>query len=258
MINHARTLLLNLDGPREVNPTIPGDVYIPEYEAATLTEPLQSVYQQLFGTTPDYEGQLYRMVQYMDALHSTEFEAYVLDLDSRLTYDPKVSTAMSDGNFGTLALDYSDQRMTVTGEWNSTARTGRKTTEWHIDAVGGNFLTVQNVTDGLSSVQEAYAGTTLFLTGSTLVFNIEGTSLVSGDRWEVRHNVRPEPSIAAITSELRNPTDVVEEALYGSTIVDQIVEPYRSFYNLSQQHYAMPYQLSGILLAYIYRVEALR
>ena len=257
MINHARTLLLNKEGPYEPDPLIAGDEYIPEFTPITLSVGLQSVYNQLFGTISDYEGRLYRTAQYMSVLHSTEYAAYVTELDSRITYDPRGFNVMADGEYGTIVNNYTNQLLTVTGEWDATALLGRSITKWRLTGLAGNYVNVENVTDGLSNVQQAFAGNVLTLVGSDLVFNFEGNSIVVGDSWEVIHKLRPEPDLSAILSALQNPTDVVEAELYGEDPLHE-PEPYRTFHNLVQKHYALPFRLSGALLAYIYRLEALR
>lgn len=158
MINHARTLLMNVPGPKE--PTVPGDAYVPVF-AGLEDSSLNDIRQLLFEAGLDYAGTVYRVAQYMSAVHATEYAAYATDLDSRITYDPDASgllmTAALPDRFayvlGAVLNDHTKQRM-----------------------------------------------------------------------------------------------------LFG----DAATEPYKTFYNLTFKHFALPYRISGIVLAFIYRLEALR
>jgi len=257
VINHARTLLLNANGPHEPVPGVAGDEYIPVYESLALTAPFASVYRVLYGEAPDTVGSLYRTAQYMAILHATEFSAYLAALDTRITYEPRNSAAMSAGYYGTRVSDYSGQRMTVVGStWNAAAKLGRAVTTWQATALTTSRVEVQNLTTGASSTQTRVAGTPLRLTDSDLMFTLDGGPLTPDDYWRVVHTTPVAPDLSALMPALVLPSSDVTLALYGTELGDA-VEPYKTFYNLAQ-HYALPYQLSGVLLAYLYRLEALR
>lgn len=254
MLNDARTLLMNIPGPREENIDIPGDVYIPTYTPAELSAALESVRTVLFGNDADYEGQVYRMAQYMAVLHSTDYREYLFTADARITYDSLASDVMESTSFDTAVVTTSDQVLTVTGEFETSAIAGRVNTVWLIRGLGGNVLSVSNTADGLTGLQEAYVGVPLTLPGFGLTFEISGASIVSGDVWQVTNKERPTPDLSTVTATLKSMTLAMRTALFGDVSAG-LVEPYLTFYNLMTQHYAIPYQLSGILLALIERTR---
>lgn len=86
MINHARTLLLNLPSINSIQ-----EEYIPaEYIPLKLPEELQRIHDFLFDPKSLDEME-YQTRQYMTILHGTKLEKYVLALDSRITYWPYIT-----------------------------------------------------------------------------------------------------------------------------------------------------------------------
>jgi len=80
---------------------------------------------------------------------------------------------------------------------------------------------------------------------------------VAGETWRVSYKVRPQPDLGLITAELHtmmSPT--LRDDLFGDPGTG-LSEPDLTYYNLFTQHYAMPYQLSGALLALIARTQEL-
>lgn len=255
MINEARTLLINLEGPREENPAYPGDVYIPEYTPPNLSTALQSVRNLLFGSSYDYDGLLYRVAQYMAILHSTDYAAYLTAYDSRITYDPGRSDIMDSVKYGSFVETTSSQALSVFVQPAPAAINGRVNTIWRIQGSTGNKLSVNNLTDGLTSNQQAYAGVTLLLTGSDMTFEIGGTAIVPGDTWRVTHKVKPTPDLGTILSTAAGMSAKLTETLFGNVAEGVLVEPYLTFYNLFTRHYALTYRFSGLLLALIARTR---
>lgn len=254
MLNHARTLLMNHQGPHDEVPAQKGDVYISTYTPIDFTDLLAGMRTVLFGTDPNYEGLLYRMAQYMAILHSTEYEAYLYTSDSRITYDPLAQDIM-DIEFGASVQTTSSQDLVVTGTWDDDDTTCRTEFDWRVNALAGNDVRVTNLTTGEISVQDVYVGIPLILSGSTLTFFIEGTALTAGDRWFVTYKPRPQPDLGVVVSNLQDMmSPALVEELFGSP-EEGLVEPYLTYYNLFTQHYAMQYQLSGALLALIDRTQ---
>lgn len=253
MINDARTLLLNISGPREENPDIPGDVYIPTYDPVDLSAALENVKDLLFSIDADYEGLVYRAAQYMLLLDSTPYRDYLFVSDSRITYDPLASDIAEAVAFGNTVVTTSSQDLTVNGVFDQPALSSQILTSWRILGEAGNRLRVTNTTEGLESVQQAFAGIPLTLVGSDLTFEISGTSIVSGDVWRVDHREKPTPNLGTLLATLANMTPSMRDALFGAERTRQ--EPYTTFSNLFTRHYALPYRMSGVLLALIQRTR---
>lgn len=247
MINHARTLLLNVAGPHAENLGIPGDVYIPEYAAVVLPPDLQMIWNTLFGDAPDYDGLVHHVAQYMAILHSTEYGAYVTDLDPRLTYDPKNSGIMAEGFFGVSAGG--PTAINIEGNWDGAGAGGRVVTEWDIVALDADTLEVTNRTDRLSAIHDKLGVKTL--PGSTLYFSMDAQPYVSGTRWRVCSKARPKPYPSDVISLLK--PDVIT-----TLFLDRNSEPVKTFYNLYAKHWALPQRLSGVLLGLIHAIEELK
>ena len=76
-----------------------------------------------------------------------------------------------------------------------------------------------------------------------------------GDTWRVYHKSRVKPDLGTVMSELRGTATDVLSAVFGTT---PRVEPYKTFANLFYKHYALPYQMTGLVLAYIYTLNRIR
>jgi hypothetical protein len=89
MINHARTLLLNIDGTR-YQPQYLGEEYIPPaYSAVTLPSYIQAARRILFGGNPERVFLNYRIRELLHTIHETELAEYLFALDPRVTYWPE-------------------------------------------------------------------------------------------------------------------------------------------------------------------------
>lgn len=86
MINHARTLLLNVNGTG-VFQDVPGEEFIPaNYRNVKLPTSLQRAKAALYGPSPDRYMGNYRTRELMQMLHSTELVDFVTAFDPRITY----------------------------------------------------------------------------------------------------------------------------------------------------------------------------
>jgi hypothetical protein len=254
MVNDARTLLMNYTGPHQEDINTPGDVYIPTYTPPTLSDGLQSVRTILFGADPDYDGLLYRVGQYMALLHSTDYREYLFSRDSRITYDPLASDIFEDTVYGATVQSTSSQTLSVGGTFTVSPVNGRVNTLWTVRGLSGNRVEVTNVTDNLLQTQQAYVGVELVLPGSDLTFSITGSSITEGDYWQVLYKVRPQPDLGVVLSTLGNLTVTMRRALFGNEETG-LEEPYQTFANLLDRHYALAFQMSGVLLALIERTS---
>lgn len=87
MVNHVRTLLLNLR--RAAAPYPAGEVYVPsDYIPAELPRKLLDVREALFGENPSRAGLNLLLARLLAYLHTSTLAADILAEDSRITYDP--------------------------------------------------------------------------------------------------------------------------------------------------------------------------
>lgn len=89
MINHGRSLLLNVSGSR-YQPQYLGEEYIPpDFVSVSLPSYLQTARRILFGARPDRVFLNYRVRDLLHSIHETELAEYLYALDSRVTYWPE-------------------------------------------------------------------------------------------------------------------------------------------------------------------------
>jgi len=88
MINHARTLLLNVDSRTYQRETL-GEEYIPEYHVVPLPTYLLTARKVLFGGAPDRVFMNFRAHELLSFIHQTELAEFIYALDPRVTYWPK-------------------------------------------------------------------------------------------------------------------------------------------------------------------------
>ena len=97
MINHFRTVLLNLTGPSDpIDSVTPSDIYIPEYTQKDIPLPLQDINYLLFGdclTDTDLSRKTYQLLK---VVHSSDLKDEITAKDSRLTYDISADIAFGE------------------------------------------------------------------------------------------------------------------------------------------------------------------
>lgn len=259
MINHARTLLLNRKPDNIAYGGQPGDEYLPTDYVTVKNLPtyLQSLRDMLLGPNPDRIFGNYRARQYMALLHATELVEFVTDLDPRITYDPDNDDLFSDAVFGVTT---SSDSIFVSGELGAPDLFGRCLHEWDVHILTGSTLEVTRQTPPLQHLVQEYTFTDslsnqMILPGSNAKFRIrEGV----GTRWTVRGVARPQRDLGEILSELDSAGAPYMNQLFGVGTPLAATEPFKTFRNLWFQHPELAYRLGGLLLAVIYRMEALR
>jgi hypothetical protein len=85
MINHARTLLLNV-ASKTYQPGTIGEEYIPPYNPVELPSYLQLPHRVIFGTNPDKVFLNFRAYELLSFIHETELAEFIYALDPRVTY----------------------------------------------------------------------------------------------------------------------------------------------------------------------------
>lgn len=93
MINHARTLLLNISAERTQLQDA-GYEYVPEaFKPIALDSTLSTLRRTIFGATPDNYFLNVRARELLGYIHETELKQYVYALDPRVTYWPPGPTS---------------------------------------------------------------------------------------------------------------------------------------------------------------------
>jgi len=249
---------MNQEGEVVPSGAYAGEEYIPTYSPLVLDPSLLKIHTTLFGTEPDHEGRLYRAAQYMAVLHSTEFVEYVTALDNRVTYDASQPGLMSL-EYGTVITTTSPWDLSIIGSWQAPRYKGVMRNDWVVEATGANQILVRHVQSGTTmGMALVFAGDgsseSFALPESDLRAVITAETGLSGDRWEIRHRLPLEQTLPDVVSGLEAMNLTTRQALFGLGRD----EPYLTFRNLFDKHQALPFRLSGALLALIYRMEAQR
>lgn len=265
MINHARTLLLNIDGEPAGYGQQPGDEFVPPtYLAAVLPSYLQQVHKVLFGSGPDRIQLNYRVRQCLGLLHRTELVEFVTDLDPRITYDVLPADELFDSLFQTVVqplADTTDQLFIQGKATKENTGEGRLQDQWLLTRTSS------------SQVEMVYLSRPSVLTESAILFYTHGLSsridlpgeaglgfkLEEGTdgSWYIESTVRPVRSLDQILAELDVLTEDIRLELFGVGSSQGSTEPFRTFRNLYRYHPELHYRLGGLLLATIYQTDLL-
>jgi hypothetical protein len=285
MLNHGRTLLLNR------GPTVEalGERLVPRsFTALDLPSYLRQLRGVLFGRNPDRAMFNYRLAQLMAVLHSTEYEQYLFDLDPRVTYlrrddltlarpetyhpladrvgtgdDTTVTTAsvyFVPGDAISLYVPWlnyeqgSEVEIFIQGNPTPPDATGRMFYKLRLDLVAGSQVTVTQQTP-TRRVQTTSLNYTQGISNPVALgdagYDFRLTTNATGESWRIWVYNEPQWGPGQLEQALNAAGDPTLQQLFGSNPT----EPYRTFRNLWFQHEEMPYRLSGLLLAMIYRTD---
>ena len=254
MINHARTLLLNQSGGNTPYGGQPGDEYLPVSfrRVSPLPSYLLSVRKWLFSDSPDRVYANYVTRACLQLLHATELAEYVYALDPRTTYD-----LQSSDLFSAFGLRATKDSIYING--NELAENGRCHREWAISRTTGDTVTVVDLIT-MQQLQQACEFTNglsnlLKLPNSSLQFRIDDNE---DTNWHVYGYLRPAVNLADIAYMLRTTAEPDVSELFGVGTPLMRQEPFSTFRRLWLEHSELAYNLGGLLLAVIYRTEALR
>lgn len=223
---------------------------------------MDTLRQRLFGTDPDQAMLNYRGAQFMELLHSTELEEYVLALDSRITYRGDNAIQLADDTWFTpvvtAATDALVNGLSLLGTPTAPDSFGRSYFRFQLDVVSPNTIGIRQVipATGLYNIED------LSLTsGISPIYDLPGTgyrfrvnTTDSGAAWRVSFYLRPQWSLGTIVENLHLVGEPVLLQLFGTGSA----EPWATFRNLWERHDELGYSLGGLLLAMIYRTEEIR
>jgi hypothetical protein len=260
MINHARTLLMNVNGQGYFDGL--GEEYIPnDFLEITIPTYLKNIRAMLYGHTPDRLMLNYRTRQYLGLLHVTPLAAFLQQLDTRITYRLDDNDLFVNA-FGVAITpgDQTTQSLEVVGAQDSPDASGKTIQEWHVNVSDNDTARIRRLTAPRSDVAVDYVTTgglsdLLDLPGSTMQFRFQQGV---GSSWRIVSTARPTLSLGEIAASLQESRRAYLIQLFGIGTTKIETEPFRTFYNLWQNHHELAYKLGGLLLAYIFRTEEVR
>ena len=256
MINHARTLLLNRDGSKRPTPAFFGEEYVPStFGPVDLPAGLLTARTALLGGNPDDAGLNYMLWQYCRILHSTEFEDYVYNLDTRVTY--LHTKSLVDYAFGP-AVDNNEDALQFTGLPALGGSDGRLQESWKIEQLTQisyrltNMHTGQVTTEAVS-VTDGVTGFMPIPGHSSYQVRVFVGAVDTGT-WYVTYTAKPLETLdpTARAGQLNSTGTAVRVELFPAR------EPFTTFLKLWEKESRFAYKMSGALLALVYRTEELR
>lgn len=130
MINHARTLLLNVPATKANYADSGTDGYefiSPDFRPVVVPETLMTIRRTLFGRNPDMLFMGLRAQELLTYVHQSEFADYLRDFDTRVTYWPEILKKRSDARAKKIIITQtygSPRRLIVNGPVESNDRLG--------------------------------------------------------------------------------------------------------------------------------------
>lgn len=271
MINHARTLLLNVPGDNRpgLTPVIGGEPetsvffleeYIPnDFRPVALTKELKAFYDAIYGKTSDNAFKNFRAWQFMTLLHSTEFSTYVTDLDKRVTYLSKKQAVDIQDTVLTEAISSSaaDYPLYALGNIDASAANPILINEWVLTALGSNLIQARHVQtnailETTVSFSSGLSSTIQLPAQKDFTAKIGGSSLPVGGVWKISAFNKPTADLSDLLVFLAENTHLV------SPLFNIKDEPFSTFKKMWENGMYIQYRLSGVLLAFVYCVEKLR
>ncbi len=258
MINHGRTLLANQPAYNGDFTTYVAEEFTPdEFLPLELTPELRRVRLTLFGAWPDRDMVNYRCRQLLTVLHHTPWQAYLLDLDSRITYAvDRANELVPASRFGVTVTQIaggSPESLPVFGYPSAPDPGGRCRLRYNVTVMTSSSVRVARTTRPVVSNTESFAMTSglsdmLPLVGSGYNFRLtdNDTSLA----WIVEILNRPQFDLGTLLADVSGTNQGDLETLLDGP------EPYRTFRNLWGQK-ELPGRLAGLVLGVVYRTNEL-
>lgn len=270
MINHARTLLLNIFA-QNANAQDAGYEYIPTtFKPLMLPNALRVIRGVLFGARPDQRFLNLRAKELLSYVHQTELSEYVYRLDPRVTYWPEEQTATFKYQ-PQIRVQQSTgvtRSLGISGDFVVSNAGGKANRLFRVQLTNRNgvgpCVAVTDEKDSTVNLITPITGQTnlpaITLPETQVKFRINdaqtalpGAGEIAGD-WIIALSANPPPALTTLLPTLELLGEPVFLDLFG--VEDN--EPYATFKNVWFDHPLPAYRLAGLVLALVYRTEEVR
>jgi len=157
MINHARTLLMNVDSSTYI-PDVLGEEYVPDYRPVRLPTYLTTARRLLLGSDPDRVFLNFRVQELLSFVHRTELAEFIYALDPRVTYWPQQKSNFFRAKTTITALrttGTAESRLYVNGVLKPDNVKGRAFKEYRLKVINNTTTTATlEITTDLGATTE--------------------------------------------------------------------------------------------------------
>lgn len=269
MINHLRSLLLDLPGSSAHGPDYPGEEYVPpDFVPRPMPGSCRTVWRMLFGVDPDRAMRNYRLFQLLACVHATEVAEFALEPDGRITYatgPARLADFARLAAFGatavtpiTLTEPTGDDTLQTFGTPAADEARGRLVSEWRVEIDGGDLLVDRSTSPpGRHRLPLSFSGD---LSGPV---ELPGPGSISvrvrnrpGSAWSVRTVGLPGRSLGAVIAAV--------DAGGGTALTDVLNgpdperEPDRTLRQLWSRTDFLPHRAAALAVALGRRIEESR
>ena len=259
MINHLRTLLLNVDGSNTPGVDFPGEQFVPEeFRVRVLASPAKTVRNFLFGPGPDRALLNFRLQEYLTCIHSSNLESFVRRLDPRLTYWPfhtGLFEKLSQGATANKLTGGENQNLYFVGPNRATESVNRIYFQWRLEVISGSVVRVTEYSDA-SSLTTVTDQVYTLSGGLSSLITLGGSELSVcfdagvGGSWLVEVLAQPERQLCQVVDDLDTG---LNSAIRSWLFPEQ--EPYLYFRDLWERSDFLPERVAGVVLAIGYQLN---
>lgn len=255
MLNHARCLLMNVDGGPSDPDALCEELVDPDYRAARLPTALRAVREAVFGSDPDRHMLNYRCRQLLTAAEATPLAEYLDAYDPRKTYDYRGDAELVlAAGYSAAVVDAAQVGTTLTLFGRPTAAdvTGRIESRVRVEVTTPGFADVTNETTGSKVLLGFAPGDRLPLRGTGMDFRLD--SAASGQLFFVTVMARPVRDVWDVVAGVAGLGEPTLIALFGAGN-DQ---PNKTFRELFSRKKELPLRAAALVCALVARTEEVR
>lgn len=254
MINHFRTLLLNVNGSVPMTNFLAEEIVDPAFKEVRLPTPLLQVRRVLFGSDPDRHMLNLRARQLLALVHATPMVEHVYALDKRVTYGFKDETLVLPETWTPKVTPVTGTgTLSVLGDPEKPDVLGRVHHRYSVIVATPGTATIERLTRPFQKVDFGFVSNDRIpLQGSGCDMRLSSES--SGQEFTVDIYSRPTADLSALCDSLSRLGEPTLNYVFGI----ENVEPWLTFRSLFLRKLELPLRLSAIVCAAVLRAEKVR
>lgn len=252
MINHLRTLLLNLQGSNSPGPNYPGEEFIPDsFRPVELPDYVNKIRNCLFGLTPDRAFMNYRVRQILGAIRIAGEESFVEQFDPRTTY--LLSGDPLGGRDSIAVVQGSLAKLNLLGTLKGDDRRGSMHGHWSVSYLGGEVM-IHFASTPMFEITVTPTGSPFTEPFDLGAFGLKASiEPISPSQWDIEVFVRPAWGVPELVFSL----DQLDQRYLDSLFAGHDKEPFKYLRSLWLS-YDSAKRLAAVAIALGLRIEERR